>query len=74
MRLLIIQYNYLKINFRLFAAYEEETKSTTEIVQVLEYLSGGQLFEKIIESPFSKFRENFFPIFISHVTRDSYII
>ena len=39
---------------RLFAAYEEETESTTEIVQILEYISGGQLFEKIIESPYSK--------------------
>ena len=40
--------------YRLFAAYEEEAESTTEIVQILEYLSGGQLFEKIIESPYSK--------------------
>ena len=35
---------------RLFSAYEEEEGSSSEIVQVLEYLSGGQLFEKIIES------------------------
>ena len=40
---------------RLFAAYEEEREdSASEIVQVLEYLSGGQLFEKIIESPYGK--------------------
>ena len=46
----------IQINFRLFAAYEEENDSTTEIVQILEYLSGGQLFEKIIESPYSKLK------------------
>ena len=49
-------WSYCHYLFRLFAAYEEEKESTTEIVQILEYLSGGQLFEKIIESPYSKFR------------------
>ena len=39
---------------RLFSAYEEEEGSSSEIVQVLEYLNGGQLFEKIIESPRGK--------------------
>ena len=41
---------------RLFSAYEEEEGSSSEIVQVLEYLSGGQLFEKIIESSRGKQR------------------
>ena len=41
---------------RLFSAYEEEEGSSSEIVQVLEYLNGGQLFEKIIESSRGKQR------------------
>ena len=43
----------LNMPVRLITAYEEQGPSG-DIVQILEYLGGGQLFEKIIESPYGK--------------------
>ena len=43
----------LNMTVRLITAYEEQGPSG-DIVQILEYLGGGQLFEKIIESPYGK--------------------